>query len=379
MTKRLRGREELIWRSRKIDLDLDTLPATLNLSPHWALSAFLIVFGGIFAFAGFAAEADEGANTIMASLILVVAIGVAAYGAYLLTVRRTATFFSDRVAIRGQSLRGIERWSLPYGNYKGVLHKERRVKKGKNSYATLQMIELYHRDPAKCVPLYVAESDDMPRAKWEAYASAFNLPALEEAGGTISARAVEDLDKSVSELAEEGKLEFDYDPNAPPPYGVSLNRVTDSRGDVIVLSIRPWTGAFSRVALILAFPVVLMMIVIWLTVPDLAFAQAGLAVGAFGIAAFLALLAVRLFAQRLEITRDAIEVSNLFLPLGRVIGTPRRMTFAEIENVTVRSPARQPRQVVITGDNGTLRFGRGLSPEALEWVRGSVIAAIATA
>ena len=93
----------------------------------------------------------------------------------------------------------------------------------KNKY----IIELFHKNRNKIAPLYISTSDKNIRKIWEYYARTLGLPALLMTDEGITTRRVEDLDKSIRQLAKEGLIENKYDDRSPLPNALALVRKRD--------------------------------------------------------------------------------------------------------------------------------------------------------
>ena len=93
----------------------------------------------------------------------------------------------------------------------------------KNKY----IIELYHKNKNKIAPLYISTSDKKIRKMWEYYAKGLNLPALIMTDEGMVTRKVEDLDKSLRDLAQDGLIESKYDDRTPLPPSLALVRKRD--------------------------------------------------------------------------------------------------------------------------------------------------------
>ncbi len=100
----------------------------------------------------------------------------------------------------------------------------------KNKY----IVELYHKDPKKIIPLYISTSGKNIRRIWEQYARTFNLPALVNTDNGLTAKDVKNFDKSIKEMADLGYVIDDYDPYEVIPPSV----VFVCRNDKIVLKAR---------------------------------------------------------------------------------------------------------------------------------------------
>ena len=96
------------------------------------------------------------------------------------------------------------------------------------------IIELYHKDPDKIVPLYLSTSPENVRKKWKEYARFFKLPALINTDKGLQTRELKNLDKSIKEMAKLGFVVDDYDAYEEIPNGICFAR----RKDKIVLKAR---------------------------------------------------------------------------------------------------------------------------------------------
>lgn len=102
-------------------------------------------------------------------------------------------------------------------NYVGVRFRVEFVQTGflnKNKY----IIELYHPNPNKNVPLYLSTSPDGVRKKWKEYARLFKLPALINTDNGLKTIERKNLSKSLCALYKLGLIEDTYDAydNLPP-------------------------------------------------------------------------------------------------------------------------------------------------------------------
>ncbi len=133
---------------------------------------------------------------------------------------------------------GIE-WSEPLANYKGVGKGVVSMSvQGRGMNLVYYVVQLEHEDRDKIVTVYASSNEDGLREAWESAAKALGLPALEGDSGNEIRREPADLDKSVRELAAEGKLTVDFDPSTPPPAGIR----TQIDGDVLEVTLSRFGG-----------------------------------------------------------------------------------------------------------------------------------------
>ncbi len=155
---------------------------------------------------------------------------------------RTINFSPDWVVIKDRSWRGRKNFSVPYTEFKGVL---RIVRLGAGTYF-MNAIVLNHADRRKSITLFQTNTLLMfvphtvakpaPRDKWKEYARTLNLPAQEETPEGIITYVLDDLGKSVKELARKGKLAVQFDHSLPPPKRLAVESMRD--GDKEVRAVR---------------------------------------------------------------------------------------------------------------------------------------------
>lgn len=139
----------------------------------------------------------------------------------------TVTEFDGRIfRYRHKSLFSKRAWDERLSKYEGVLARSEYHpgRKNRSSY-TLYIVELLHPDKQRRIKLWESCNSSGHRANWETYSRQLALPALWQDKGNeeYTQRAPEDLDKSVRELAAEGKLEISFDSTAAVPEKVELN------------------------------------------------------------------------------------------------------------------------------------------------------------
>ncbi len=150
------------------------------------------------------------------------------------TIRgRTIEIQRDLVRVTEMGVSGEQKWEEPVSAFRGVLRRtdkeDRHVVTGPWSSATVWVtvhrVELVHPDSGKTLRLYLADTDEGIRKVWRDTARALDLPAVDETTDGIVTYAPEDLDKSIPELAAEGKVLRPVNADAPPPKGITRERV----------------------------------------------------------------------------------------------------------------------------------------------------------
>ena len=413
------------WPSLQTAVDLGRLPVTVDQGPKATpkvtlLFAFgLVLMTGLYFLSG---VLIEGAAVLSFNLF---PVGIALTVLIVLVAaplrRRRVTFDEEGVTVESRGLLGLKTWSLPYEAFKGVLYREellRRQNAGLQRQNTgsgiFQVIELLHEKRNRCVLLYVCRTAEVPRDRWEGYARRLGLPALEIGAEGINARAAGDLDKSLKDLAAEGKVDAAFDLAAAVPRGLRLERPEDGRLRVLVTATRISAKLLGFCALVgfalCAFAFTAGLTGIILLPVGLLFA---------GLAWFM-FQWDRNKPRVLEIDRLCLKITDDFdndlveneriakfylaavagqtghpaagkqakaipFPLPGTQDTYRteELALQDIESVKVAKvnrPSGPPAyELVITGDKHRFNFGRGLSMAALNWLKDFLTAAIATA
>ena len=362
------------WHTVRVDANLTFLPQTLDLSPRRSPAIMLILFGG--GWIGFAIVAVGGVTTLQQDELIFLAISTPigmsfmGWGLTQLFRRHQAILSTDGVEVTERGLFGVRAWYEPYGAFKGVLYR-RIVVRRKRSTRVYQVIELLHEDRHKCVPLFVEQSSEVPRSRWESYAQRLKLPAIEIEGDALSVRGHDDLDKTLGELVEEGKVSHAFDPDAPAPEGLVVTR---DHADAFTIAITAPRFPLWFLGIFLAMGVGLFAGAFLGGQKPVLMACTGLV---FSAVAILLLHRDRSSARAIRLDRSRLTVDDAFRGRRR---TPSTLSFGEIESITLRTEdGNMGRELVIAGDAGQIQVGSGLSHEALKWLRNFLIAAITTA
>ena len=156
--------------------------------------------------------------------VLIVFLSVSA-----LLRRKTIFFDGDNIRITHKPLFGgekVETESLY--KYLGVLLKVEYYQFGlinRNRY----IIELYHKEKNKRVPLYISTSGDNVRQIWEYYSEKLKMPALFMTDHGLVSRNHNELDKTLKVMSKRWQLDavYDEEKNAPASlkYKVKSDRV----------------------------------------------------------------------------------------------------------------------------------------------------------
>lgn len=356
-------------------MDLTSLPATHVDKGSLLGGIFIIVFsllwGGIPALILARSLVNGDFEPELLFLLIFVVLGMALLlaGFWWMTRRKTIRFDQDNVSVDTRSIFGHRTWTEPLKRYRGVLSRSEYHSGGKNSPSyTLYIVELYHQDRKKRIRLYESRSQEGFRAIWQDYCRCLNMPGLEGEGEKMTERAVEDLDKSVRELAKEGKLTVSFDPEKPPPKGFEL-RMQDGHLRVGLPQSRVSALMVTGVTLFAGALIYLGFFVLGEPV-----------LGIIGIVVLVVMTLVTIWKQVAQSTMlVAPDHVRLFsrTPWGDTQGVEIRAD--AIENVRIGRPPDQSHGregVVLTTSDRCTVVGAGLPADALAWLRDCLLTVI---
>ena len=132
----------------------------------------------------------------------------------------------------------------PLNKYSGVRYRIEFFMFGfinRNKY----IVELYHKNPQKIIPLYISTSDHQVRQKWEYFAKQLNLPAMVDTDEGLVVREIDDFGKSVKDMAQKWQLKEKFNPHSKVPNSLIVKR--KDRKIIIKIRNRLW-DAYSLLA-----------------------------------------------------------------------------------------------------------------------------------
>lgn len=210
----------------------DALPLEVELGHRATNLAIRLVTGGaILGLIGFALVDDslfvsiELSSPVGLALIALMAfIAIRLIASTILAFGKSARakIDSDNVHYSERSVFGNKSWHEPLSSYRGVRWRQEDVisQSGNSSRSrttTYQLIELAHPKSSRTVPLYRANvSDENARREWERLSRVMSLSAIDSREIDEVVRDTADLDKSIKQLAQEGKLDAAWRDQTPP-------------------------------------------------------------------------------------------------------------------------------------------------------------------
>jgi hypothetical protein len=276
---------------------------------------------------------------------------------------------ADGVGVRTRGIRGVRAWIDSLNSYRGVLAEEEYHPGGKNSsgYVEYRICLVHRTDRERDIELYNVRSPEGHRDETKAFARLLDVPVLfDVGGGRFRDLDPDDLDKSIHELAAEGKAESSLALTPPSPGG-PLTFEQTPRGFVF----RTRRSRFVIPELLFGCFAVFWLVG-WVNQEEINLALlrdwtplimggAFVAVG-FGLAAFGHFGSVELCVEG-----GTVRIRRLFL--GRVLSSdalPRKA----IEDVSIGTGRRNRHECVrIVAPDRQIEFGRTLSDDDRQLVR----------
>ncbi|MBP5698654.1 MAG: hypothetical protein J6W96_03925 [Alphaproteobacteria bacterium] len=367
--------------STKLKFDFKKLPATVIDRSSILWSSCGCFFGLVMLWLGFfelisfiKADKDNGQSFLLVELfaliVVLIALGIIIYCT--LSFIRYKKFYFDgkNFQIIYRPAVGVKhKFNEPLSNYIGVRLRVLFVQSGlfnKNRY----IIDLYHQDSNKIIPLYISTKNKNIRKTWESYAKMLNLPALSVTDRGLTQRDCADLDKSIKELGATGKLPFIASGLFPAP---EIFDITEKKDATIIKPKGIYWDIPSTLLLFISIFTTLILLAggIYLTIIGVKIPLLYWAIGLLVILA-LAYFTARLFTSYTLILKDnSISVTEqLFNILIRKESLPTDI----VENIELGyNPTIGRYNMAIISDDRVLTFGSRLSVADLLWIKDFVI------
>lgn len=255
-------------------------------------------------------------------------------------------------------------------NYLGVLLKVEYYQLGlmnKNRY----IIELYHKDKNKRVPLYISTSGKKVRQIWEYYAEKLKMPALFMTDHGLISRNYTELNKTLKEMAKKWHLKSLYRNDEDMPDSVKC-RFKNNK--VIVKEKRLFFDIYS----ILAFCGVMLLSAL-LIYAGVNYNYIVPHIGIWGFVLSTSLcLAIILYSLIIIFSKDVLIVTNRDIILGQNIlflrMDVRFLPKDKIEAVDIgHNPVTDRYYLSVITNERNIVFGKNMPIDDLRWVRGFVI------
>lgn len=355
-------------------IDITTLPVTHTNKIPACAGIFSMIFGLIFAGGPglfFITSILSGEFELeMLFILIFVFAGISMFlgGIYSLTYKSTIHITPNQISVDSSSIFGRNSWTESLNKYRGIISRSEYRSGGKNrSSYTLYIIEMYHHDPAKRIKLYESRSSYNIRAIWEDYCKKLNMKAIEGEGDDIVEREAADLDKSVRELAAEGKLDVKFDPTRRPPDGIRVS----SRGEVLIIELPKIPSSIIGTIFGLVFSGFFVALRFFVHDVPFIFPLMGLF--------FFAIVLASSVMSRISNTAIAVDKNEVTTWQNTPWGEWRKRSIGIDQLETVRVGREQDRSMydslLLISDEKTIKIAEGMSKSSLEWLKNCILAA----
>lgn len=305
--------------------------------------------------------------TFFDAVIILIGLGVVISLVFSYIRYKKIFFDGKNVTIIHRPVFGIKKsYKDDIKNYEGVRFRIEFFQFGfinKNKY----IIELFHKNSYKTAPLYISTSDKNIRKIWEYYARKLNMPTIIMTDEGMVTRDIEDLNKSIKQMAKKWDLENKFDDRAPLPPSIAYVRKADK---TVIKTRKIIWDAYNIIAwfcigvLSLSFTLAIITYIKQETSQQ----NPWLLVGYITGIVFIFGLIYTLFRKdKIVIKKEKIIIVHKFMLFSR---KKDEISKNAIEAIDVTfNPATERYFVAITSDAKTLIFGKKLPIEDLRWVK----------
>ena len=373
--------------------DVERLPATQKDRLPNRISVFGIIFGflllalGCLEFASyfygesastfdFELPKQDVAETLKYQRLSFDAL-ICILGSAVLIISILALYSYKEIFFDGENIRIIHK--LPFKkeqketeylyNYLGILLKVEYFQLGlinRNRY----IIELYHKDKNKRVPLYMSTKAKDVRKIWEYYSARMHLPALFMTDHGLISRNQNELKKTLRDMAKKWKTDSLYH-DEPTPFSLS---VVNKQNTIIVSENRLFFDVYSILALLGTLGLCFLSIFAILN-----FATIVHYIGIIGFSVSAALvLAVIVFALIALLSKDVLAINSDTILLGHSVPfmhiDSELITKNKIQAVDIGyNPTTERYYLTVISPDKTIIFGKNMPIDDLRWIRSFVI------
>jgi len=367
--------------SSSLRYNVNKTPATVTdrSAIKWVICGWL--FGGLMLwlsvfelFSFFKAERETGESfllvEIFAFIMILTALGLIIYSLLSFIRRKKFIFDGENFKIIYHPAIGVKHeLQEPVNKYMGVRLRVLFVHSGifnKNRY----IIDLFHQDENKIVPLYISTKGKNIRQIWEQYARIFKMPTLSVGDRGMVQREYEDLDKSIKELYQAQKLPIIAGGKLPAPDNLE---VTEKKDKTIVEPKGIYWDTFSVLFLLIAIAAAFVMVAggVYLTIIGTYFPLKYWLFGA------VILIGIMYFASKLFISNILVIKNDMVSIVETLFGSEIKridLVADKIESVELSyNPTISRYNLMIISDEKLILFGSRLPIADMLWLKDFII------
>lgn len=256
-------------------------------------------------------------------------------------------------------------WQEDLKNYTGIRFRVEFLQSGfltQNRY----VIELYHPNSEKIVPLYLSTSAKGVRKKWKDYAKKFKLPIILDTDEGRKSVELKNLNKSLIQLYKLGVVKDSYDAYDTLPAAVCFVR----KKDKMVLKVRKilWDAynllAWLAIGLIAA---IMLMVFTNLETFKNTFASTFYSMSIVGILIIVIALQILFRKEKLVIKKHKIVNTHKYMLFSTKHNEILKKDIEAIE--VTENPATGRFFVSIISEDNTITFGAKMAIKDLQWIK----------
>lgn len=298
-------------------------------------------------------------------------------GLVVLTISILALYRYKEIFFDGENVKIIHK--LPFKkehteieylyNYLGILLKVEYFQLGlinRNRY----IIELYHKDKNKRVPLYMSTSAKDVRKIWEYYSARMHLPALFMTDHGLVSRNQNELKKTLRDMAKKWKTDSLYH-DEPTPKSLCVN---NKNGKLIVSENRLFFDVYSFLAML-----GILGLMIGLFYAIIHFENIVQYIGTIGFSIAMAVAsAIIVFALIALFSKDVLTIDSDDIVLAHSVPFVRidseLLEKDKIQAVDIGyNPTTERYYLTVISPDKTIIFGKNMPIDDLRWIRSFVI------
>lgn len=250
-------------------------------------------------------------------------------------------------------------------NYTGVRFRVEFLQSGfltKNRY----IVELYHPNPEKIVPLYLSTSAKGVRKKWKELAKSFKLPAMIDTDDGLKVIEIKNLNKSIGQLYKQGLIDDTYDRYDYLPSAITFVR----KRDKMVLKVRKIVWDAYNLLAWLAIILIASMIILVIANLDAfkqTFASTLYSMAAAGIITIMVVLLILFRKEKLVLKKHKIVNTHKYMLFSTKHNEIMKKDIEAIE--VTKNPATGRYFVSIISEDNTITFGAKMAIKDLQWIK----------
>jgi hypothetical protein len=325
---------------------------------------FAVVWSGAALFIGQGFFEGELPYKVLPFVFIIPGIGLAFFGLYAALLRIETTLDGHQVTIRKRT------W---FTTRTAVLRKRVTYNRNRRTH-TAWIAALPHDDKTKRVVLGSSSDEAEGRKLAENYARWLNIPALESTVDGFEARAREDVDRSLAELAAAGKVASSYRAGKAAPAEVHV----ETGSDMIIVSFMKTRIPLWLITILVGMIAAVIGAFVGFGLADDSVYMAAAMAGIFIAVVFFGVIRGMKTRRQLILRRDRVVIAALGKD-GKEPKVSAELMLEEIEGLRIDKAQYGGNALWFDTDRGSFPAGDNSSRAALDYVRDLVIAALATA